>query len=201
MSRSLLAASLLALSSCAMAQRVECPNLPQVVDDTGYPMAALALGLGDGKALVEFTLLPDGSVVEPTVLESTHHAFGEQALTIAKRLVCLPTNAERRVRLPVNFVLPKEAEARAPARNRCTPADGFAEQAAYPREAANLGLTKGSALVVVHVLSDGTKTYKVDKATHPAFAAAAMRAVTHMSCVNPDGEVDIRVPFEFQLAP
>lgn len=72
--------------------------------------------------------------------------------------------------------------------------------AAFPKEATRQGLEKGDATILFTLSASGeVKNLQVERASHPIFGRAAMRVVSRFKCQGQGRDVQVRVPFIYQL--
>jgi TonB family protein len=67
-----------------------------------YPLKAARCGL-EGTVVVRFDVGPEGGVVNPVIVSSTHRIFNRAVLEAASRLQCGVSSAGRRIEISVDF--------------------------------------------------------------------------------------------------
>lgn len=82
-----------------------CENYAEAVSTMGYPVEALRQGIKQGDVLVEFTLSPEGRVIEPRIASSSHPAFEATSLAAVAALRCTSVGRAIQVRVPFSFKL------------------------------------------------------------------------------------------------
>ena len=83
---------------------VACPNHIEVRSRTPYPPQAARMGLS-GDVLIEFTVKPNGTVTDITVVRSSQAIFNTVAANAVAQLVCVGQSEPVRVRVPFVFKL------------------------------------------------------------------------------------------------
>ncbi|NKI97122.1 TonB family protein [Rhizobacter sp. SG703] len=180
----------------AQAQAPNCPNLQAAVDSVAFPEEAIQLGIGEGNAVVAFTVRADGEVVDKQVKSATHPVFGDAALSVVSRLRCDRRSTSLQTQLPVNF---KFGDPLSLALFEQTGCKGAAQQLlGFPREAIQLGLTRGETVIEFRVDADGRPTEVVILAsTHEVFSKVARGFVERLNCKPTVNRM--RIPFGFRL--
>ncbi|MDZ7653818.1 MAG: energy transducer TonB [Burkholderiaceae bacterium] len=69
-----------------------------------YPFKAARCGL-EGTVVVRFEVGPDGGVVNPVIVSSTHRIFNHAVLEAAQRMQCGASSAGNRIQISVDFKL------------------------------------------------------------------------------------------------
>ncbi|WP_413816632.1 TonB family protein [Piscinibacter gummiphilus] len=80
-----------------------CPNFRQALQSEGFPNSAERLGLDQGSVTVEFTLNPDGSTANPTILKSSHNAFNRPTIERISKLKCAGDKHPVRVQFSAEY--------------------------------------------------------------------------------------------------
>jgi TonB family protein len=134
-----------------------------------YPDAARRAGI-EGKAVLECSVAADGHVQDCSVAEESPagYGFGEAALKMSRLFTARPTSAGGKIRIPIEFKMPREAAGAAggshPTPTASPPADILAyyppaAKAAGVGGAATLscGLTEHGGLVGCKLISEDPK--------------------------------------------
>jgi TonB family protein len=69
-----------------------------------YPFKAARCGL-EGTVMVRFEVDPEGGVVNPVIVSSTHRIFNRAVLEAAQRMQCGASSAGSRIEISVDFRL------------------------------------------------------------------------------------------------
>jgi periplasmic protein TonB len=87
----------------AVAASVACSNYAQVMSDAGFPREATRLGLDEGRALIQFTLGPNGEVKDVKVVNASHPIFAKGAMRIVSEYKCTGQGRDVTVQVPFAF--------------------------------------------------------------------------------------------------
>jgi TonB family protein len=180
----------------AQAQAPSCPNLQAAVDGVAFPEEAIKLGISEGNAVVAFTVRADGEVVDKQVKSATHPVFGDAALSVVSRLRCDRRSTSLQTQLPVNFKWGDPLTLALFEQTGCK--EVVPSMVAFPREAIQLGLTRGEAVIEFQVDADGHPTDVVIlQSTHEVFSNVARGYVERLNCKPTSNRM--RIPFGFRL--
>lgn len=81
-----------------------CPNSQSIRSEIAYPEQARR-DRREGKVLIEFTLLADGSIKDIDIMSSSDRVFNNASVNAVRRFICSSQDSEVRVSVPFVFKL------------------------------------------------------------------------------------------------
>lgn len=82
---------------------VVCANYAQVMGDAGFPREATRLGLEEGSAVIQFTLVASGDIRDIKAVSASHPIFAKASMRIVGEYKCKGAGRDVTVQVPFSY--------------------------------------------------------------------------------------------------